>query len=286
MTPSPTEPNLASAAEAARAVVTAFSALAAGGPRFGRAVLLIPDRAVHAGLGSSGGSGRLSRLRTELIAALTAGTAADSAALDGRFRFGSLPGGPRRQRFVLGAVSAAAVVQQYESAVEAAGATVVWVDAVSLAVLPGWLAGSSRSEPRALLLLHRRHFALAAADGARIIGFRLRLRAALDPEPPVLAARRLARSGTTRSFAVRGDGAALVAEGLRTAGLPVSEVQPSPSSAAGRAALSPVLDGALSELLARAGGRPAPLARAPVPLPGGSAGARPANAPAAIDTAA
>lgn len=260
---SPTEPNLASAVEAARAVQSALGSLSSGDRRFGDAVIALPDRAAHAALSEGAGSRAVRSLRTELVRGLTSGAGPDAWELDGRFRFGTLASGALGKRTVLGAVTGAAVVQQYESAAEAAGLRVRWVDATSLAVLPEWLTGpGSGTEDRFLLLLHRRHFVFAAASGPRLTGFRMRLRAALDPEPAVLAVLRAGESGR-RPVQVWGDGAEAVAEALRSAGHSVGDVR-----GVGRESesfrVSPVTDRALAALLRRVGERPAPLRPAPV----------------------
>ncbi len=264
LNPSPTDPNLASSAEAARSVVATLGRLEDGVP-FNEAVVAIPDRAAHAALTDQAGAGGLRRLRSDLVAALTASAGPTPAAIDRRFRFGALPSGPRRRRSVLGAVSGASVVHQYETAVEAAGPAVRWVDAVSLAVLPEWLASPASAAWRALALLHPRHFVLVVAEGFRLTGFRMRLRARLDPDPVVLAARRLAADGAAPGFAVWGDGAGAVAERLGEAGITVDEVRSASPPSEGGPALSPVLDESLQALLRRVGARPAPLSGAPVP---------------------
>ncbi len=270
LNPSPTEPNLAAPAEAARFLLEARDALATGGRRFDRAVVALPDRAVHASLGTGSAAGDLRRLRSGLVAALSAGSGTPDPGLDRRFRFGAMPTGSRRVRSVLGAVSAAAVVSQYEAAVEAAGLRPRWVDAMSLAILPEWLAAPSTAGHRALLLMHRRHFVLAAAEGVRLTGFRMRLRARLDPKPPVLAVRRLGADGARRPVAVWGEGAEAVGEVLRSSAFEVAQVRPVADGAglsspvADGAGLSPVTDAALTALLRRVGARPAPLAAAPV----------------------
>lgn len=262
LNPSPTEPNLAAPAEAARFLLEARDVLGAGSQRFDRAVVAVPDRAVHASLATGAAAGDLRRLRSGLVMALTSGSGTSDPGLDRRFRFGAMPTGPRRGRTVLGAVSAAAVVSQYETSVEAAGLSPRWVDAISLAILPEWLAAPPDSGPRALLLLHRRHFVLVGAAGTRMTGFRMRLRARLDPEPPVLAVRRLAADARL-AVMVWGAGAGGVSEGLRSRGLELAQVKPAAAESGGEAALSPVVDAALAALLRRLGARPAPLVAAP-----------------------
>ena len=263
VTPSPTEPNLASSVEAARVVQAALRALTAPPGRFRDAVIALPDRAAHAALSEAAGSRALRRLRTELVRGLTAASAPPPSDLDGRFRFGTLASGSLRHRSVLGAVTGSPVVQQYEAAAEAAGLRVRWVDATSLAVLPEWLGrASGGSERRLLVLLHRRHFVLAAASGARLTGFRMKLRASLDPAPPALAIRRATESGRY-SFVVWGEGAAAVADAVRSARLTLVETRdagnggPSP-------AVSPVTDEALAALLRRVKEKPAPLDATPL----------------------
>lgn len=297
---SPSEPNLSSPAEAARALDAALTRLASGGrgngaggrppagpfresrfreARFREAVVAIPDRAVAVGLADSSGPRRRRRLRASLAATLSAGAVA-GAAPSARMRFGSLRSGSLRRSSLLGAAVAGPVAAQYESVVEAAGLAVRWVDTPTLALLPEWLAAGPGSGARSLLALHRRHFALAAASGRRLTAFRLKLRAALDPEPPALAARRLAAgaaSGERPTISVCGEGAEETAALLREADLPPVSVRAAAGSdsfgassgtsfgpASTGAALSPVWADALGALLRRLGGRPAPLAAEPV----------------------
>ena len=263
LTPSPTEPNLGSSVEAARAVRSALGTLASPGSRFADVVIALPDRAAHAALSEVAGSRAVRKLRSELVRGLTASSGPELHRLDGRFRFGTLTSGSLGRRSVLGAVTGSPVVQQYEAAVEAAGLRVRWVDATSLAVLPEWLARfSSDAGRRLLLLLHRRHFVFAAASGRRLTGFRMKLRAALDPEPPALAVRRATQSGR-HPVVVWGDGATVAADVLRSAGHTLAEVRDAgegPESSA----VSPVTEGALAALLRRVGERPAPLRSTPV----------------------
>lgn len=266
VTASPTEPNLASAVEAARAVQSALGVLAPRDSRFGDAVIALPDRAAHAALSGTAGSRASRKLRTELVRGLTASSGPDARDLDGRFRFGTLASGSPGRRSVLGAVTAAAVAQQYESAAEAAGLRVRWVDATSLAVLPEWLAGGrGNGDERLLLLLHRRHFVLAAAAGPRLTGFRMKLRAALDPEPAALAVLGATR-GARRPVQVWGDGAESVAEALRSAGHSPRDIRDAGSDAEG-SLVSPVTDRALGALLRRVGVRAASLRPTPVQGP-------------------
>ena len=238
---------MASSVEAARAVQAALGALASPGARFTDAVIALPDRAAHAALSEVAGSRAVRTLRAELMRGLTTSSGPELQRLDGRFRFGTLTSGPPRRRSVLGALTGSPVVQQYEAAAEASGLRVRWVDATSLAVLPEWLVGPPNdADRRLLLLLHRRHFVLAAASGARLTGFRMKLRAALDPAPPALVVRRATESGR-RPIAVWGDGATAVADVLRSSGHSLVEVRD-----AGEAAkLSPVADDALAALLRR-----------------------------------
>jgi len=263
VTPSPTEPNLASSVEAARAVQAALRPLGASGSSFSDAVIALPDRAAHAALSEGAGSRAARRLRTELVRGLATTWAPSPSELDGRFRFGTLASGSLGHRSLLGAVTGAPVVQQYEAAAEAAGLRVRWVDATSLAALPEWLGrGSGKSDRRLLLLLHRRHFVLAAASGPRLTGFRMKLRAALDPDPPALAIRRAAEHGRP-SVEILGDGAVAVADLVRPLGLTLTGARDAQESA-GSPAMSPVTEGALAALLRRVGERPAPLH--PTPL--------------------
>ena len=263
VTASPTAPNLASSAEAARVVQAAVAALGPGGGRSRDTVIALPDRAAHAAFSERSGSGAARKLRAELVRGLAAGSGAGSPGLDARFRFGTLSSGRLKHRSTLGAVSGATVVQQYEMAAEAAGLRVRWVDGASLAVLPEWLAAAGgASGKRILLLLHPRHFVLAAASGRRLTGFRMKLRAVLDPEPPLLAVRRLGETGALR-VAVWGDGADAAAEALRSAGLPADEVFAT-EAGEGRPAVSPVTDRALAALLRRIGARVTELAPVPV----------------------
>ena len=263
LTPSPTEPNLGSSVEAARAIRAALGTLASPGSRFADAVIALPDRAAHAALSEVAGSRAVRKLRSELVRGLTSSSGPELHKLDGRFRFGILTSGSLGRRSVLGAVTGSPVVQQYEAAVEAAGLRVRWVDATSLAVLPEWLARiSSEAGRRLLLLLHRRHFVFAAASGRRLTGFRMKLRAALDPEPPALAVRRATQSGR-HPVVVWGDGATVAADVLRSAGHTVAEVRDTgegPESSA----VSPVTEGALAALLRRVGEKPSPLRSTPV----------------------
>ena len=262
LTASPTEPNLASSTEAARAVRTALTAVAGDSRHFGHAVIALPDRAAHASLAENPNSGGTRKLRSELVHGLGARSGPGSSDPDGRFRFGTLVTGTLRRRSTLGAVSAAPVVQQYETAVETAGLRVRWVDATSLALLPEWLAASDGGDrTRILLLLHRHHFVVAAASGRRLTGFRMKLRAALDPDPPALAVRRLAESGSFEAQ-VWGDGAVRAAQALRAAGCPPDEVRDT-GDGESRASVSPVTGSALGALLRRVGARPAPLLATP-----------------------
>ena len=261
--PSPTEPNLASSVEAARAVQAALRALAAPEGGFEDAVIALPDRAAHAALSEGAGSRAVRRLRSDLVRELATTSAPSSSELDGRFRFGTLASGSLGRRSVLGAVTGSPVARQYEAAAEAAGLRVRWVDATSLALLPEWLGrAAGKSDRRLLLLLHRRHFVLATASGQRLTGFRMKLRAALDPDPPTLAIRRATESGR-HAVSILGDGAAEVADLVRPMGLTPLEARDAEED--GKTPLvSPVTDGALAALLRRAGERPAPLAPTPV----------------------
>jgi len=265
VTPSPTEPNLASSVEAARAVQAALRALASSNGGFRDAVIALPDRAAHAGLLEVAGSRAVRRLRSELVRGLATTSAPSSSELDGRFRFGTLASGSLGRRSVLGAVTGSPVAQQYEAAAEAAGLRVRWVDATSLALLPEWLGSAAgKRDRRLLLLLHRRHFVLAAAAGERLTGFRMKLRAALDPDPPALAIRRATESAR-HGVSILGDGAAAVADLARSMGLAAVESRDAEEDA-GTPAVSPVTDGALAALLRRVGGRPAPLRPTPVAI--------------------
>ena len=263
--PSPTEPNLASSVEAARAVQAALRALATPDGGFRAAVIALPDRAAHAGLSEGSGSGAVRRLRAELVRGLATTSAPSASELDGRFRFGTLASGSFGRRSVLGAVTGSPVAQQYEAAAEAAGLRVRWVDATSLALLPEWLGrAAGTSDRRLLLLLHRRHFVLATASGQRLTGFRMKLRAALDPDPPVLAVRRATESGR-HAVSILGDGAAAVADRVRPTGLTLVEARDAGDDG-NTPAVSPVTDRALAALLRRAGERPAALDPAPVAI--------------------
>ncbi len=261
--PSPTEPNLASSVEAARAVQAALRALAAPNGGFRDAVIALPDRAAHAGLSEGAGSRAVRRLRSELVRGLATTSAPSPSELDGRFRFGTLASGSLGRRSVLGAVTGSPVARQYEAAAEAAGLRVRWVDATSLALLPEWLGhASGKVDRRLLLLLHRRHFVLATAAGQRLTGFRMKLRAALDPDPPALAIRR-AIEGGRYAVSILGDGAAAVADLARPMGLTLVDARDAEEDG-GTPAVSPVTDRALAALLRRVGERPAPLEPAPV----------------------
>lgn len=263
VTPSPTEPNLASSVEAARAVQAALRALASSNGGFRNAVIALPDRAAHAGLAEGAGSRAVRRLRSELVRGLATTSGPSSSELDGRFRFGTLASGSLGRRSVLGAVTGSPVARQYEAAAEAAGLRVRWVDATSLALLPEWLGrAAGTSDRRLLLLLHRRHFVLATAAGQRLTGFRMKLRAALDPDPPALAIRR-ATEGGGHAVSILGDGAAAVADLVRPMGLTPVEARGAEEDGAAPA-VSPVTDEALAALLRRVGERPAPLEPAPV----------------------
>ena len=261
--PSPTEENLASPADAARALRAALRRLGISPARLGDAVLALPDRAVHAGLGAPFGPGRggrsLRRLRAGLIAGLGGRSGAmDEGELDARFRFGSLLSGSFRRRTALGAVSGSRVVRQYEAVAEAAGLTVRWVDAASLAVLPEWLAGPA-SASRVLLLLHRRHFVLAATSVGLLSRFRMKLRAALDPAPPVQAVRLL--PDVRAPVEIRGAGSGGLAEALDQQGYAVRVT--AETNGAEPEGPPPIEAGALQALLARIGARSAPLAPRP-----------------------
>ena len=261
--PSPTEPNLASSVEAARAVQAALRALAAPHGGFGVAVIALPDRAAHAGLAEGSGARAVRRLRSELVRGLATTSAPSSTELDGRFRFGTLASGSLGRRSVLGAVTGSPVARQYEAAAEAAGLRVRWVDATSLALLPEWLGrAAGKSDRRLLLLLHPRHFVLATASGQRLTGFRMKLRAALDPDPPALAVRRATESGR-HAVSILGDGAAAVGDQVRSLGMAVGQARDAVDGGE-TPGVSPVTDGALAALLRRAGERPAPLDPAPV----------------------
>lgn len=263
--PSPTEPNLASSVEAARAVQAALRALTVANGGFRDAVIALPDRAAHTGLSEGAGSRAVRRLRSELVRGLATTSAGSASELDGRFRFGTLASGPLGRRSVLGAVTGSPVARQYEAAAEAAGLRVRWVDATSLALLPEWLGrAASKSDRRLLLLLHRRHFVLVTASGQRVTGFRMKLRAALDEGPPALAVRR-ATEHRSHAVSILGDGAAAVADCVRPLGLPLVESRGAAASG-GTPGMSPVTEGALVALLRRAGARPAPLAADPVAL--------------------
>lgn len=263
--PSPTEPNLASSVEAARAVQAALRALAAPNGGFRDAVIALPDRAAHAGLSEGSGSRAVRRLRSDLVRGLATTSAPSSGELDGRFRFGTLASGSLGRRSVLGAVTGSPVARQYEAAAEAAGLRVRWVDATSLALLPEWLGrAAGKSDRRLLLLLHRRHFVLVTATAVRLTGFRMKLRAALDPDPPALAIRRATESGR-HAVSILGDGAAAVADLVRSMGLAPVEARDTVDDGE-TPAVSPVTDGALAALLRRAGERPAPLHPAPVAI--------------------
>lgn len=268
---SASEPNFPSPADAARELEAALGRLAGGGAmaRFREAVVAIPDRAVAVGVAESSGPRGRRRLRASLAAALSAGAEA-GAPLSARMRFGSLRSGPWRRPSLLGAAVADPVVAQYESVVEAAGLVVRWIDTPSLALLPEWLAAGPKTAPRVLVALHRRHFAVAAASGRRLTAFRLKLRAALDPEPPALAVRRLAAaaaSGERPAISVCGEGAEEMAALLRGADLAPATVRETVPEAGGgdssEPGVSPVWADALGALLRRLGRRPAPLAARP-----------------------
>ena len=262
LAPSPTEPNCASTAELARALRDGLTALGPGDGRPRDAVIALPDRAVHAGFAEGARAAAVRKLRSGLIGGLLTPGAGGSAGLDSRFRFGSFSTGGWREGATLGAVSSVSVVSQYEAAAEAAGLRSRWTDATSLAVLPEWLAAGSGGDRRILLLLHRRHFVLARATGRRLTGFRLKLRAELDPEPPLLAVRRLGEPGGARLSAL-GEGARRFAAALESAGFPAPEIREAGVAAGAgddRSGVSPVTRWALAALLRRAGMRAAPLA--------------------------
>ncbi len=261
--PSPTEENLAAPAEAARALRAGLRQLGMSPARRGDAVLVLPDRAVHAGLGAPFGPGRggpsLRRLRAGLIAGLGGRSGAmDEGELGARFRFGTLLSGSFRRRTALGAVSGSRVVRQYEAVAEAAGLAVRWVDAASLSVLPEWLAATA-SGSRVLLLLHRSHFVVAAASGGVLSRFRMKLRAALDPAPPLQAVRLL--PDAEAPVEIRGAGSAELAEALDHLGYAVEA--PAEANGAEPEGLPPIEGAALQALLARVGARPVP----PAPRP-------------------
>lgn len=269
LTASPTEPNCASPSELARAIRDGLTRLGQGDRRPSDAVIALPDRAVHAGFTGSARSAAVRNLRSELIGGLVAAGAARSAGLDARFRFGNFSTGRWRERSTLGAVSGVSVVSQYEAVAEAAGLRSRWTDATSLAVLPEWLAASAGgADRRILLLLHRRHFVLAQATGQRLTGFRLKLRAELDPEPPLLAVRRLGEPKASR-LSVLGEGARRLGAALDSAGFPVRDIRDgggADGDVEDRSGISPVTRWALAALLRRAGMRAAPL----VPDSGGT----------------
>lgn len=278
---SSSEPNLSSTADAARALGSALERLSEpegenrGGP-FTEAVLAIPDRAVAVALAESAGAGGRRRLMLDLAAGLAVGSAHGSRPAPGRVRFGTIPSGSFRRRSLLGACASAAVVSQYEAVAAAVGLEVRWVDTPTLAILPEWLAAGRGAEERILAALHRRHFAVAAAAGNRLTAFRLKLRAALDPEPPAAAVRRLSGNAAAEAVSVRGEGAAEVRALLGLpGGPPAGEAAPGgagrpPDAAAGespdRAApgsASPLREDALAALLRRVGVRVAALAPRP-----------------------
>lgn len=269
---SSSEPNLSSTADAARALGSALERLSEpdgetpGGP-FTEAVLAIPDRAVAVALAESPGAVG----RRRLLLDLAAGSAPGSRPAPGRVRFGTIPSGSLRRRSLLGACASAAVVSQYESVAAAVGLEVRWVDTPTLAILPEWLAAGRGAGERILAALHRRHFAVAAAAGNRLTAFRLKLRAALDPEPPAAAIRRLSGSAGAEAVSVRGEGAAEVRALLGLAGgSPAGEAEPDTPARPPGAGESvsgpapPIWEDALAALLRRVGARPSALASRPV----------------------
>ncbi len=272
---SSSEPNLSSTADAARALGSALERLSEpdgeypGGP-FTEAVLAIPDRAVAVAFAETPGAGGRRRLLLDLAAGLAAGSDPGSRPAPGRVRFGAIPSGPLRRRSLLGACASAAVVSQYESVAAAVGLEVRWVDTPTLAILPEWLAAGRGAGERILAALHRRHFAVAAAAGNRLTAFRLKLRAALDPEPPAAAVRKLTGSAGAEAVSVRGEGAAEVRALLGLpGGSPAGEAEPDTRARPPGAGESvsgpapPIREDALAALLRRVGVRPSALASRP-----------------------
>lgn len=275
--PSSSEPNFSSTADAARALGNALERLSApggenSGGSFTEAVLAIPDRAVAVALLESAGAGGRRRLQADLAAGLAAGGDSGSRPAPGRVRFGTIPSGSFRRRSLLGACASAAVVSQYESVAAAVGLEVRWVDTPTLAILPEWLAAGRGAGERILAALHRRHFAVAAAAGNRLTAFRLKLRAALDPQPPAAAVRKLSGNAGAEAVCVRGEGAAEVRALLGLTGGPrAAEAEPgvggrllgsvARESVPGPA--SPIREDALAALLRRVGARPSALAPGP-----------------------
>lgn len=268
---SSSEPNLSSTADAARALGSALERLSEpdgeypGGP-FTEAVLAIPDRAVAVAFAETPGAGG----RRRLLLDLAAGSDPGSRPAPGRVRFGAIPSGPLRRRSLLGACASAAVVSQYESVAAAVGLEVRWVDTPTLAILPEWLAAGRGAGERILAALHRRHFAVAAAAGNRLTAFRLKLRAALDPEPPAAAVRKLSGSAGAEAVSVRGEGAAEVRALLGLpGGSPAGEAEPDTGArppGAGESVCGPappIREDALAALLRRVGVRPSALASRP-----------------------
>lgn len=271
---SSSEPNLSSTADAARALGSALERLSEpegenpDGP-FTEAVLAVPDRAVAVALAESAGAGGRRRLMQDLAAGLASGSGLGARPAPGRVRFGAILSGSFRRRSLLGACASAAVISQYESVAAAVGLEVRWVDTPTLAILPEWLAAGRGAGQRVLAALHRRHFAVAAAAGDRLTAFRLKLRAALDPEPAAAAVRRLSENARAEAVSVRGEGAAEVLALLGLpGGSPAAEAEPDtrprpPGAAAGESvpgpAPPPVWEDALAALLRRVGARPSAL---------------------------
>jgi len=245
LSPSPETANLRSTADTARILEEALAALAPDSGPFRQAVIAIPDRSAHIRRLEGPRSLASRRLGDELFQELVPG-----GRRDGRYRFDWVATRSGGRRSLLGAASRAAVIRQYERAVEAVGLAVRWVDAESLAVLPEWLGASSG--PRALVLLHSRHFVLLNARGAHLEDFRFKLRGALDPVP---VARAVSQSAPA-AIQVWGEGASALAEVLRKEGRTVSEAR---ETASGE---PPLIAGrALEALLRRARFHPAKVAR-------------------------
>ncbi len=249
LSPSPETANLRSTTDTARILEEALAALAPDSGPFRQAVVAIPDRSVHIRRIEGPRSFASRRLGDELFQELVPG-----GRRDGRYRFDWVATRSGGRRSLLGAASRAAVIRQYERAVEAVGLAVRWVDAESLAVLPEWLGASSG--PRALVLLHSRHFILLNARGAHLEDFRFKLRGALDPLPVARAVSQSAPAAIPASIQVWGEGASALAEVLREEGRTVSEAR---ETAPGE---PPLIAGkGLEALLRRARFRPAKMAR-------------------------
>lgn len=85
------------------------------------------------------------------------------------------------------------VVRQYEQVVEAAGCALGWVDAASLAALPGWIRENRMfGDALALrVLLYPSHYSIAVFRGRELVGLRTKLRVPGDADAVAFELRRV-----------------------------------------------------------------------------------------------